>query len=141
MLLLVSVAVAVIFLFVSSSRGAPLRIFFFSFQDFRVRLKGSPLSYKGRIEIEIGGIWGNVDDNGWDIYDKHSCLQTVGIRRRGRGVLGRYLRKWVRDQFGCRVSNAKVTKQAFLAVKHRRLQAFNSSHDDRRDASVECYGR
>ena len=97
------------------------------------------MPYKGRIEIEIGNMWGSVDDRGWDIYDSTVACKQLGFA----GAVGTYSGGMYGNGLGpvwisgveCQGHETRLSR-----CKHKRLQTFNASHDDRRDASVECYG-
>ena len=49
-----------------------------TFVDGEVRLRGSPDNNTGRVEIQVGGVWGTVSDRGWDIKDGHVVCRQLG---------------------------------------------------------------
>lgn len=51
----------------------------FWFTDVEVRLNGSSSSYQGRVEVRYAGIWGTIDDNGWDILDATVVCRQLGF--------------------------------------------------------------
>lgn len=96
------------------------------------------VNYKGRVEVNIGGIWGTVTDSGWDVYDANVvCKQlnfagTVGAHiggsfGRGKGPI------WMSD-FQCKGNENSLAK-----CNHTNTEV-QETYDHYRDASVECFG-
>lgn len=46
--------------------------------DGEVRLRGSTDANAGRVEVQIGGIWGTVSDIGWDLRSGHVVCRQLG---------------------------------------------------------------
>ena len=104
-----------------------------------MRLKGSPLPYKGRIEIKIGGIWGSVDDLGWDIFDSTVACRQLGFS----GAVGAYSGSIYGSGPGpVWLSGVECQgyEKSLARCSHTRMKTFNNSHDARRDANAECFG-
>ena len=49
-----------------------------------VRLRGSSLEYKGRVEICVNGVWGTVCDDYWDSTDARVVCRQLGYSRFGK---------------------------------------------------------
>ena len=96
------------------------------------------INYKGRVEVNIGGIWGTVTDSGWDVYDANVvCKQlnfsgavgahTGGSFGRGKGPI------WMSD-FQCKGNENSLAKCNHTNTK------VQETYGHYRDASVECFG-
>ena len=48
-----------------------------------MRLRGSSLQYRGRVEICVNGVWGTVCDNYWDSTDASVVCNQLGYSRFG----------------------------------------------------------
>ncbi|XP_031553545.1 uncharacterized protein LOC116290605 isoform X2 [Actinia tenebrosa] len=48
-------------------------------KEIEVRLNGSSSSYEGRVEVKYAGIWGTIDDSGWDIFDATVVCRQLGF--------------------------------------------------------------
>ena len=49
-----------------------------------VRLRGSSLEYRGRVEICVNGVWGTVCDDYWDYTDANVVCKQLGFSRFGK---------------------------------------------------------
>lgn len=112
---------------------------FLSFTDFTVRLgNDSGVDYQGRVEVDIGGIWGTVTDHGWDIYDANVVCKQLKLGGAVGAYSGAYFGKgqgpiWM-SNFQCKGNENSLAK-----CNHSNTQVQNK-WGHRRDASVECYG-
>jgi len=50
----------------------------YAFCDADIRLVGSHLSYEGRLEIKVGGVWGTVCDDYFDSRDARVACYMLG---------------------------------------------------------------
>ena len=108
--------------------------------DFRVRLVSKEeFQYKGRVEVEIGGLWGTVSDQGWDMNDANVVCRELGYG----GMVGAYSGSlfgpgkgpvWMSD-FKCEGSETSLAK-----CNHNDTRVYRNYHHYR-DAGVECYGK
>ena len=110
-----------------------------SITEFTVRL-GTDLTrvnYKGRVEVNIGGIWGTVTDKGWDFHDANVvCKQlhfagAVGAHTgssfgRGKGPI------WM-SNFQCKGNENSLAK-----CNHTNTEV-QEAWGHYRDAGVECF--
>lgn len=52
--------------------------------DGEVRLRGSNETNAGRVEVQFGGVWGIVSENGWDIRGGHVVCRQLGFLKAAR---------------------------------------------------------
>jgi hypothetical protein len=109
-----------------------------------VRLAGSANEYEGRVEIQIGGIWGTIMEYGWDIYDSTVICRQLGYR----GASGVYsAARYGMGKGPIWLSSAKCigNETSFSQCNVTQHQVQWNHHwwwnPHRRDASVECYGK
>ena len=95
-------------------------------------------SFKGRVEVKIGGLWGTVSDLGWDIYDAN----VVCKQNKFGGAVGAYSGSsfgngkgpiWA-SNFQCKGSETSLAKCVHNSTE------IQGKYGHYRDASVECYG-
>ena len=111
-----------------------------SITEFAVRL-GTDLTgvnYKGRVEVNIGGIWGTVTDKGWDFYDANVVCKQLHFA----GAVGVYTGSsfgvgkgpiWM-SNFQCKGNENSLAK-----CNHSNTEV-QEAWGHYRDASVECFG-
>ncbi|XP_068683863.1 deleted in malignant brain tumors 1 protein-like [Montipora foliosa] len=107
--------------------------------EFAVRLGGhTGVSYEGRVELNIGGLWGTITDRGWDIYDATVVCKQLQFG----GAVGAYTGSafgkgdgliWMSD-FECKGNEDSLAKCNHSNTKVQR------TWDHYSDASVECFG-
>lgn len=107
--------------------------------EFAVRLRGrAGVPYKGRVEVNIGGIWGTVTDHGWDIYDANVVCKQLHFG----GAVGAYTGSsygvgkgpvWMSD-FECNGNEDSLAKCNHSNTEVQKRWAHYM------DASVECFG-
>ena len=44
----------------------------------KIRLAGSNMTYAGRIEVNIAGVWGTIRNRGWNITSAHVACKELG---------------------------------------------------------------
>lgn len=104
-----------------------------------MRLRGrAGVPYKGRVEVNIGGIWGTVTDHGWDIYDANVVCKQLHFG----GAVGAYTGSsygvgkgpvWMSD-FECKGNEDSLAKCNHSNTEVQKRWAHYM------DASVECFG-
>lgn len=105
-----------------------------------MRLVGSSDHYKGRVEVEVGGLWGTVSDRGWDIWDADVfCRQMHFAGARGVYNAAHFGRGsgpvWI-SGIDCTGHESAIWK--CNVTLNRNPQMYNWRHW--RDAGAECYG-
>lgn len=106
--------------------------------EFEVRLGNETgVNYQGRVEVNIGGLWGTVTDHGWDIYDANVVCKQLGFG----GAVGAYSGSsfgigkgpiWM-SNFQCKGNELKLAK-----CNHSNTEV-QGAWDHYKDASVECF--
>lgn len=103
-----------------------------------VRLNGSSSSYQGRVEVRYAGIWGTIDDNGWDIFDATVVCRQLGFAGavsaftggrfgRGKGPV------WF-SNVHCNGDESKISG----CIAFNNTKSTSSSN---RNAGVACFGK
>ena len=100
-----------------------------------VRLADGGIPNQGRVEINVGGVWGTVCDDGWDINDAQVVCRMLNLSAataapryaafgEGRGPI------WL-DDLGC-----TGTENSLINCSHYGLGSHNCRHHE--DAGVVC---
>jgi deleted-in-malignant-brain-tumors protein 1 len=108
--------------------------------ELQVRLNGTSTNYQGRVEVKYVGIWGTIDDDGWDILDATVvCRQlafagaigafTGSTFGQGRGPL------WF-SNVNCHGNETKLSQ---CIDYNRTISTANLNH--KTDAGVECFSK
>lgn len=92
-------------------------MFIFAYQivDFKFRLVGGRVPYAGRVEVLYGGVWGDVDNYGWDLNAGHVICRYSGYQAgaltavtRSLGIFsGSAFVKWM-DNIRCRGNESSL---------------------------------
>ena len=106
--------------------------------DGRLRLVGSSLFYRGRVEVYYNGEWGTVCDDGWSYSDTGVVCRQLGFGSSGRSYFSAYFGQgsgpiWL-DGVACTGSESILASCGHLGVNVTR----SCSHSE--DAGVSCYG-
>ena len=112
-------------------------ICWFSYLDGRVRLQGAKEANAGRVEIQLGGVWGTVQDLAFDIRDARVACRQLGYE----GAIGVYNRARYGQGTGpIWLSNMVCTgnENSLAGCSHSTLGQ-GASHIY--DVSVECHKR
>lgn len=71
-----------------------------------VRLSGGRSRCEGRVELEQGGVWGTVCDDGWDVADGDVVCRQLrcgwAVRVLNNSAFGRGTGPILRDDVGCK---------------------------------------
>ena len=104
-----------------------------------VRLIGGSSYYEGRVEVNYGGEWGTVCDDGWDYIDAYVvCMQLgFGYYRSvyGGAYFGQGSGPALLDNVTCTGSELTLAKCEHFGFNNTR----NCSHSE--DAGVRCYSK
>lgn len=106
--------------------------------EFAVRLGNETgVNFQGRVEVNIGGIWGTVTDRGWDIYDANVVCKQLGFKGAVGAFTGSSFGKgsgpiWMSD-FDCNGTENKLAQCNHSNTEKQKTWGHYL------DASVECY--
>ena len=103
-----------------------------------VRLVGGSSYYKGRVEVNYGGEWGTVCDDGWDNIDAGVVCRQLGFgSRRAKAYRKAYFSQGsgpiLLDNVTCTGSEVTLANCEHLGFNNTR----SCSHSE--DAGVRCY--
>ena len=100
-----------------------------------VRLVGSSLSYKGRVEVYYNGQWQTVCDDSWDIADAHVMCRQLGYRgavtAHQSAHFGQGTGSILLDNLHC-----NGWESSLLRCTHNGINSHNCGHSE--DAGVTC---
>nr|XP_054769564.1 deleted in malignant brain tumors 1 protein-like [Lytechinus pictus] len=102
---------------------------------YNVRLRDGSSYIEGRVEVLLGGIWGTVCDNSWDIDDARVICKSIGYP----GVEGAFSGAAFGEGTGDIIlDNVECTGEewSIFNCPHNGLGVHNCSHAD--DAGVRC---
>ena len=105
-----------------------------------VRLRGGVNQSHGRVEIGVGGTWGTVCDNDWDIQDAHVVCRMLGyttaVAATLRSSFARGIgRVWL-DNVGCTGTEEHI---GLCSHSGWGVHSYYCSHS--REAGVICGGK
>jgi len=108
--------------------------------DFDVRIVNDKegVHFRGRVEVNIGGLWGTVSDVGWDIYDANVVCKQKHFGGAVGAYSGSYFGKgkgpiWM-SNFQCKGSESSLAKCIHNSTE------IQNRYGHYKDASVECFG-
>ena len=100
-----------------------------------VRLVGSSLSYKGRVEVYYNRQWQTVCDDSWDIADAHVVCRQLGYRgavtAHQSAPFGQGTGSILLDDLRC-----TGTESSLLRCTHNGINSHDCGHSE--DAGVTC---
>jgi deleted-in-malignant-brain-tumors protein 1 len=109
--------------------------------EIKVRLNGTSTNYQGRVEVKYVGVWGTIDDDGWDILDASVVCRQLGFAGaisaftgslfgRGKGPV------WF-SNVQCNGNETGISQCIYFNNK----KSTSSSMNPNAEAGVECYGK
>ena len=78
----IPVRTAMMLAYTTTVESKPLYSLFVGCEHSSVRLVG-PSSLEGRVEVCIHGVWGTVDNSGFDVFDANVVCQQLGFSSLG----------------------------------------------------------
>ena len=100
-----------------------------------VRLANGGAPNQGRVEVNAGGVWGTVCDDGWGIYDAQVVCRMLNLSAAtaapGRAAFGEGRGPIWLDDLHC-IGN----ENSLLSCSHNGLGSHNCGHSE--DANVVC---